>query len=120
MSEVIWRPSEKYIERANVTRFMRDHGIETYEELPWATWFVGGKINLAHVTCDVWAERAPDRVAALSETEDGEVRQLTYRELRETADRLANGLASLGIGEGDAVGIFMPMAPEIVAATLAC
>ena len=157
MSEVIWRPSEKYIERANVTRFMRDHGIETYEELvqrsqadvewfwdavvkdlgieffepyervldtsdgiPWATWFVGGKINLAHVTCDVWAERTPDRVAALSETEDGEVRQLTYRELRETADRLANGLASLGIGEGDAVGIFMPMAPEIVAATLAC
>src|SRR5919106_1018501 len=85
--------------------------------MPWATWFVGGKINLAHVTCDVWAERTPDRVAALSETEDGEVRQLTYRELRETADRLANGLASLGIGEGDAVGIFMPMAPEIVAAT---
>src|ERR687892_468635 len=33
MSEVIWRPSEKYIERANVTRFMRAHGIETYEEL---------------------------------------------------------------------------------------
>jgi acetyl-CoA synthetase len=157
MSEVIWRPSEEYIERANVTRFMRAHGIQTYEELversqadvewfwdavvkdlgieffepyqrvldtsdgiPWAKWFVGGKINLAHATCDVWADRTPDRVAALSETEDGEVRQLTYRELRETADRLANGLASLGIGEGDAVGIFMPMAPEIVAATLAC
>ena len=45
---------------------------------------------------------------------------MTYRELREIADRLANGLASLGVGAGDAVGIFMPMAPEVVAAVLAC
>ena len=36
------------------------------------------------------------------------------------ADRLAHGLRSLGVGPGDAVGIFMPMAPETVAATLAC
>ncbi|HJV04762.1 MAG TPA: AMP-binding protein, partial [Actinomycetota bacterium] len=97
-----------------------DRVLDTSDGIPWARWFVGGKINLAHVTCDLWAERTPDRIAALSETEDGEVRRLTYRELREAADQLANGLASLGIGAGDAVGIFMPMAPEIVAATLAC
>jgi acetyl-CoA synthetase len=36
------------------------------------------------------------------------------------ADRLANGLRSLGVGRGDAVGIFMPLVPETVAATLAC
>jgi acetyl-CoA synthetase len=157
MSDAVWRPSEEYIERANVTRFMRAHGIETYEELversqddiewfwdavvrdlgiefstpyervldtsegiPWSTWFVGGRINLAHVTCDVWAERTPDTVAVISEGEGGGVRRFTYRELREMADRLAHGLASLGVGERDAVGIFMPMAPEIVAATLAC
>jgi acetyl-CoA synthetase len=157
MSDVVWRPNQEYIDRANVTRFMRTHGIGTYGELversqtdiewfwdavvkdleiefftpyqrvldtsvgiAWSKWFVGGRINLAHVTCDVWAERTPDRVAVLSEGEDGEVRRVTYRELREMADRLANGLASLGVGERDAVGIFMPMAPEIVAATLAC
>jgi acetyl-CoA synthetase len=157
MSDVVWRPNEDYIDRANVTRFMRTHGIDTYQELversqadiewfwdavvedlgiefftpyervldtsdgvAWSKWFVGGRINLAHVTCDVWAERTPDRVAVLSEGEDGEVRRVTYRELREMADRLASGLASLGVGERDAVGIFMPMAPEIVAATLAC
>jgi acetyl-CoA synthetase len=157
MSDVVWRPTEEYLERANVTRFMRAHGIETYDELversqgdiewfwdavvrdlgieffapyervldaskgiPWSTWFVGGRINLAHVTCDVWAERTPDRIAVISEGEDGEVRRVTYRELREMADRLAHGLASLGVGERDAVGMFMPMAPEIVAATLAC
>lgn len=155
--DIVWEPSDEYVESANVTRFMRAHGIETYEELirrstadvgwfwdavvqdlgieffkpyervldtsggiPWSRWFVGGTINLAHVTCDVWAERTPDAVAVIWEGEDGEVRRVTYRELREMADRLAGGLRSLGVDEGDAIGIFMPMAPETVAATLAC
>src|SRR3990170_858754 len=30
---IVWRPSKEYVERANVTRFMRTHGIATYEEL---------------------------------------------------------------------------------------
>lgn len=30
---VVWQPSEKYVERANVTRFMRAHGIETVTQL---------------------------------------------------------------------------------------
>lgn len=157
MSDIVWEPTEEIVERANVTRFMRAHGIESYEELvrrsqddvewfwdavvadldipflepyervldlsdgvPWARWFVGGRINLAHVTCDRWADETPDAVAVLWEGEDGPVRSVTYRELREMADRLANGLASLGVGERDAVGIFMPMAPETVAAVLAC
>lgn len=154
---IVWEPTPDVIERANVTRFMRAHDIETYDELvrrsvddvewfwdavvrdldipfftpyeqvldtskgvPWATWFTGGTINLAHVTCDRWADETPEAVAVLWEGEDGATRSVTYRELREMADRLANGLASLGVGEGDAVGIFMPMAPETVAATLAC
>jgi acetyl-CoA synthetase len=157
MSDIVWRPSEDDVERANVTRFMRTHRIRTYEELvrrsqddlewfwdavvedlhieffepytrvldtsegiPWSKWFVGGKVNLAHVTCDTWAERTPDAVAVMWEGENGEVRRVTYRELREMADRLAHGLTSLGVLAGDTVGIFMPMAPETVAATLAC
>ncbi|HEV8572094.1 MAG TPA: AMP-binding protein [Actinomycetota bacterium] len=152
----VWRPSHDYLERANVTRFMRAHGIETYEDLirrsrediewfwaavvedlgiefftpwervldtsdgiPWAKWFVGGTTNLAHNCVDKWAERTPDAVAVIWEGEDGAVRRVTYVELREMADRLAAGLRSLGVGRGDAVGIFLPMAPETVAATLA-
>ena len=34
--------------------------------------------------------------------------------------RLANGLKDLGVGQGDVVGIFMPMIPEVVVAMLAC
>ena len=33
MTEVIWRPSPEVVERANVTRLMRRHGIATYREL---------------------------------------------------------------------------------------
>jgi acetyl-CoA synthetase len=157
MSGIVWRPTEEYVERANVTRFMRAHDIDSYDDLirrsrdepewfweaviqdlgieffkpyervmdtskgiPWATWFVGGTMNLAHDCVDKWAERTPESVAVVWEGEDGDVRRVTYRELREMADRLAGGLRSLGVEEGDAVGIFMPMAPEIVAATLAC
>ena len=30
---VVWSPSPAYVERANITRFMRAHGIEGYDEL---------------------------------------------------------------------------------------
>jgi acetyl-CoA synthetase len=157
VSDVVWTPSPEYVERANVTRFMRAHGIETYDDLvqrstadiewfwdavvrdlgigffehyrrvvdrsrgpEWATWFTGAEVNLAHQCVDVWAERTPDAVAVIWEAEDGEVRRVTYAELRALTDRLANGLRSLGVGSKDTVGIFLPMAIETVAAVMAC
>ncbi|HEX8065869.1 MAG TPA: AMP-binding protein [Thermoleophilaceae bacterium] len=33
MSELAWEPTPEYVERANVTRLMRAHGIETIDEL---------------------------------------------------------------------------------------
>jgi acetyl-CoA synthetase len=109
---------------------VKDLGIEFYEPygrvldvsdgIPWAKWFVGGRINLAHNCVDRWAERTPNKVAVLWEDEEGAVRRVTYAELRAMANRLANGLRHLGVEKGDRVGIFMPMAPETVAATLAC
>ncbi len=33
MSDLFWEPTSEYIERANVTRLMRSHGIEDYREL---------------------------------------------------------------------------------------
>jgi acetyl-CoA synthetase len=154
---VVWSPSGDYVERANVTRFMRAYGISSYEELvrrsredvewfwdavvrdlgiefyqpydrvldtsrgiPWATWFGGGTINLAHNCVDRWAASTPDRTAILWEGEEGVVRAVSYAELQAMSNRLASGLRELGVDKGDAVGIFMPMAPETVAATLAC
>jgi acetyl-CoA synthetase len=89
--------------------------------IEWATWFGGGRLNVAHDCVDKWAARADtrDRPAVVAETEDGTVRSLTYAELRTLSDRIAHGLAARGIGPGDAVGVFLPMLPETVATVMA-
>jgi long-chain acyl-CoA synthetase len=45
--------------------------------------------------------------------------QITYREMEEITDRLAAGLASIGVKKGDQVGIFMPNTPQFVMAYFA-
>src|SRR5512147_2359984 len=31
--DIVWRPAKEYIERAHLTAFMREHGIEDFDEL---------------------------------------------------------------------------------------
>ena len=86
----------------------------------WPLWFLGGRVNLTHNCVDRNAEGdlagAP---ALISEGEDGATRTWTYRELSAEVNRVANGLVAHGIGEGDAVAVYMPMVPEAVAAMYA-
>jgi len=87
---------------------------------PWARWCVDGEMNIVHNMLDKYAGTEIDnRVAIKSEIEDGTMRALTYKELREQVDRMAAALRGLGLGNGDAIGVFMPMVPEIVIAMLA-
>lgn len=88
---------------------------------PHYKWFAGGGINASVNALDrhVAAGRG-DRVAYHWEGEEGERRDVTYSELLDTTERLANVLRSRGIGEGDVVGIYLPMVPEVAAAMLAC
>ena len=93
--------------------------LDTRDGVEWARWFTGGRLNLADVCVDRWAAVAPDRPAVVWEGEDGTTRRWTYGELRREADGLAAELQTRGVGSGDAVGIFLPMVPETVAALLA-
>jgi long-chain acyl-CoA synthetase len=45
--------------------------------------------------------------------------RVTYKEMNEITDRLAAGLAELGVKKGDRVGIFMPNTPQFVMAYFA-
>jgi long-chain acyl-CoA synthetase len=45
--------------------------------------------------------------------------KISYREMNEITDRLAAGLASIGIKKGDRVGIFIPNTPQFVMAYFA-
>ena len=94
--------------------------VDLSEGKPWAKWCVDGEMNIVHNMLDKYAGTPTDRkVAIKSEIEDGNSRSLTYRELRDQVDRMANSLRSLGLGKGDAIGVFMPMVLEIVVAMLA-
>jgi acetyl-CoA synthetase len=86
--------------------------------IEWAKWFVGGRLNIARACVHRWAaSELADEEAAVWRAEDGERRALSWRELSHEVARLAEGLASLGVGEGDAVGIYLPMAPEAAIAS---
>ncbi|MEF8784720.1 MAG: AMP-binding protein [Haloarculaceae archaeon] len=168
LDEVLYEPSEEFVEGSNVYAFMQEHDIADFEELHERTvsevegepasgldwfwdevvdyldldfyeeydqvrddtdgpqftdWYVGGELNIAHNVVDRHA--APDsanrnRVATIWEGEDGEVREITYHELHQQTNRVANALEERGIGTGDTVGLYMPMVPEIVPLLYGC
>ncbi len=162
---VAWTPTQDYLSRSRLLRFMQRYDIATYEELcsranaapawfwdavvkdldlrwyapydsvldtsagvEWPRWFSGGTFNYVANALDkhVGAMGAgdtparPDHVALIWEGEEGTVRRLTYAELAHLTNQTANALTAMGIQRGDRVGVFMPMIPETVAATLAC
>jgi acetyl-CoA synthetase len=87
----------------------------------WATWFVGGRLNLAWNCVHRWAEgpRA-DALAGVWQSEDGARSARSYRELSDAVTRFAEGLAALGVEAGDRVALFLPMSPEVAIASHAC
>jgi len=147
---IVWKPTDHYVNKSNMSRFMRKHGIQTVEDLikrsiddiewfwdaaskdlniewfkpyekvldtskgiEWARWFIGGKLNIAHNCVDRHAAAKRDKVAVIWQGEDGEVKKLSYGTLCEEVNRFADGLKSLGVTKGDAVGLYLPMSPQV-------
>ncbi len=87
---------------------------------PHYRWFTDGTLN-ASVNCiDRHLPAKAQKIAFIAEADDGSVREITYQQLHDDVARLANGLISLGINQGDRVIIYMPMIPEASMAMLAC
>ncbi len=90
-------------------------------DLPFAKWFVGGKLNVAYNCVDRHVEAGRgDKVAFHWEGEPGDTRTVTYADLQVEVRRFAAALRSLGVAKGDRVAIYMPMVPELPIAMLAC
>jgi acetyl-CoA synthetase len=156
-TKFIWEPDEATLERANVVRLMRRHGVGDYWELvrrsqeepewfwpaaiedmglefsqrwnevvdlsrgpEWATWFVGGKVNIAWNCVHRWARSRPEAVGAVGLGEDGTRHELTFAELSHEVTRLAEALVGLGVDAGDRVAVYLPMSPEVAIASHAC
>ncbi len=90
-------------------------------DLPFAQWFVGGRLNMTTNCLDRHVEAGRgDRIAYFWEGEPGDTREITYAELLDEVSRFANVLKGLGLKRGDRVAVYMPMIPELPVAMLAC
>ena len=88
---------------------------------PFFKWFADGKLNASYNCLDRNVEAGlGDKLALISETDDGEVRTVTYSALLQKVCQLANGLRARGIKKGDRVIIYMAMGIEGIVAMLAC
>ncbi|MEY4023954.1 MAG: hypothetical protein RLZ23_915 [Actinomycetota bacterium] len=90
-------------------------------EVPYAKWFIGGKLNATVSALDRHvAEGRGSRTAFHFEGEPGDTRTITYADLLADVSKAAHALTSIGIKDGDRVAIYMPLIPEAVVAMLAC
>ncbi len=145
VEERVFPPSDEFVAQATVTdrslyeeaaadrlafwaRQAREH-VTWFEDfhttlewdLPFAKWFVGGKLNVSYNCLDRHVEAGlGDRVAYHFEGEPGDTRTITYSDLLDEVCRFANVLKDLGVRRGDRVAIYMPMIPETIVAMLAC
>jgi acetyl-CoA synthetase len=83
----------------------------------WATWFTGGRLNIARACVHRWAG---DDEALVGLYEDGGRESLTWADASLHVTQLAEALAQLGVREGDRVAIYMPMCPAVAIASHAC
>src|SRR5579875_1440609 len=73
-------------------------------DLPFAKWFVGGKLNVAYNCVDRHVEAGlGERVAFHWEGEPGDTQTITYRDLHQMVCRAANALTELGVETGTKV-----------------
>jgi acetyl-CoA synthetase len=90
-------------------------------KLPYAKWFIGGKLNVSDNCLDRHVEGPRrNKAAIIWEGEPGDSRVLTYRDLWREVNRFAAALRRRGVQKGDTVTIYMPMIPELPIAMLAC
>jgi acetoacetyl-CoA synthetase len=89
--------------------------------MPGARWFPGAQVNYAReVLRHADAAHAAGMPAIVSDNELGEVRELSWPEMRRQVAAVALTLKSLGVQRGDRVAACMPNVPETMVAFLAC
>ena len=81
-------------------------------------WQIPPRFNIGVAACDVWAAAEPDRPAIL-EAQTSVIRAVTFGELRERSNRLANALRQRGVRPGERVGVLLPQMHEVAVAHLA-
>src|SRR5213082_2305488 len=142
LEERRYPPPEEFAKQANAQPDIYEQSLESFWEsegrervswfedfqdlyewgLPYAKWFIGGKLNITYNCVDRHVEAGDgDKVAYFWEGEpENDRREVTFAELQRETTKLANALKQLGVKKGTPVGIYMGMVPETAIAMLAC
>jgi acetyl-CoA synthetase len=84
-------------------------------------WYEDGTLNVCHNCVDRHVPTRGDQVAIIWEGDDPtDDEQITYRQLHERVQKMANVFKANGVKKGDRVTIYLPMIPEAAYAMLAC
>ncbi|CCQ75382.1 acetate--CoA ligase [Magnetospira sp. QH-2] len=84
-------------------------------------WFADGETNVSYNCIDRHLATRGDQVAIIWEGDDPkEDLKITYNELSEKVNKLANAMRDMGVAKGDRVVLYLPMIPEAAYAMLAC
>jgi len=89
---------------------------------PAVKWFQGAKLNITENCIDRHLLTRGDQTAILFEPNNPNepAEHISYKQLSDRVNKLANVLKSKGIQKGDRVCIYLPMIPELSVALLAC
>jgi acetoacetyl-CoA synthetase len=86
--------------------------------MPDVRWFDGATLNYArNALRTAWTD--PERTAIIYDSERSRAGRLTYSQLAGEVARVARGLRSLGVRQGDRVAALLPNVPEAVIGLLA-
>jgi acetyl-CoA synthetase len=89
-------------------------------DAPFYKWFEDGELNVSYNCLDKHLNTQPNKIAIIFEADNGEVSQISYKELYERVCQFANGLKTFNLNIGDRVVIYLPMGIEAVVSMLAC
>ena len=89
--------------------------LENGDAMPGARWFPGSRLNFA----ENLLRHRDHRRAIIFRGENGEHRELTYRQLYSEVARLSEHLKSLGVRPGDRIAGYLANTPETIIAMLA-
>ncbi len=142
LEERRYPPPEKFAAQANAQPAIYGEGFEAFWERegrervswfepfgellqwkpPYASWYLGGKLNIAYNCLDRHVENGlGGKVAYHWEGEPADDRRtLTFSDLQREVVKCANALKALGVRKGTPVGIYLGMVPEAPVAMLAC
>ena len=89
-------------------------------QAPFYKWFEDGELNVSANCLDKHLGTIPNKVAIIFEADNGDTKNVTYKELYQQVCQFANGLKKLNLNIGERVIIYLPMGIEAVVAMQAC